>query len=256
MGKWVGDGDSTSSLSPPRIRNLSLCSAFNTVSFCSILFYFTLLLGKYIYNKKEKLMQTTTMMPRWAVKAILLTVIISIPFSGVSATNHTVGGSTGWDLSSNIHAWSATATFHVGDTLVFTYTPLHDVLEVNQLEYATCHTVNPISAHNSGDTVVPLIEPGTRYFICGRNGHCASGLKFRVDVLPQLDANVTRRTPRSPHRSPPSPPLRHPPPPPPPINSSSDGKEPDIPSDPGFDSPGPCGNSAVGDMITDWFSYS
>lgn len=139
---------------------------------------------------------------------------------------------------------------------VFTYTPLHDVLEVNQLEYATCQTVNPISAHNSGDTVVPLIEPGTRYFICGRNGHCASGLKFRVDVLPQLDANITRRTPRSPHRSPPSPPLRHPTPPPPPMNSSSDGKEPDIPSDPGFDSPGPCGNSAVGDMITDWFSYS
>ncbi|KAK9199822.1 hypothetical protein WN944_015015 [Citrus x changshan-huyou] len=196
------------------------------------------------------------MMPRWAVKAILLTVIISTPFSGVSATNHTVGGPTGWDLSSNIQAWSATATFHVGDTLVFTYTPLHDVLEVNQLEYATCHTVKPISAHNSGDTVVPLIEPGNRYFICGRNGHCASGLKFRVDVLPQLDANVTRRTPRSPHRSPPSPPLRHPPPPPPPTNSSSDGKEPDIPSDPGFDSPGPCGNSAVGDMITDWFSYS
>lgn len=83
--------------------------------------------GKYIYNKKEKLMQATTMMPRWAVKAILLTVIISIPFSGVSATNHTVGGPTGWDLSSNIHAWSATATFHVGDTLGI-YIHLHALI--------------------------------------------------------------------------------------------------------------------------------
>lgn len=137
---------------------------------------------------------------------------------------------------------------------VFTYTPVHDVLEVNQLEYTTCHTVNPISVHNSGDTVVPLIEPGTRYFICGRNGHCALGLKFRVDVLPQLDANINSRTPRPPHRSPPSPAGHHPLPPPP-MNSSSNRGDTDIPSVPGSESPGPCGNSAVGGMITDWFSY-
>lgn len=57
------------------------------------------------------------MMPRWAVKAILLTVLVSIPLRCASATNHSVGGPTGWDLSSNVQAWSATNTFHVGDTL-------------------------------------------------------------------------------------------------------------------------------------------
>lgn len=88
--------------------------------------WYCLVAGK-IYNKKEKLLEVMTMMPCWAVKAILLTVIISIPFSFVSATNHTVGGPTGWDLSSNIQAWSATATFHVGDTLG-TYIHLHALI--------------------------------------------------------------------------------------------------------------------------------
>ncbi|KAJ4713649.1 Blue copper protein [Melia azedarach] len=194
------------------------------------------------------------MMPRWAVKAILLTVLVSIPLRCASATNHSVGGPTGWDLSSNVQAWSATNTFHVGDTLVFTYTPAHSVLEVNQLEYTTCGTINPISVHSSGDTVLHLTQPGTRYFICGREGHCAMGLKFRVDVLPQLAANETRRgggggggrrPPRPPRHSPPPPTIPDSSPPP----STPDFPEPTPEAPPPPPSPEPCGNSAVGGMI-------
>jgi len=57
------------------------------------------------------------MRPGWAVKAILVIIITSILIRCVSATNHTVGGSSGWDLASNLQAWSSATTFHVGDFL-------------------------------------------------------------------------------------------------------------------------------------------
>ncbi|XP_057968546.1 uclacyanin 1-like [Malania oleifera] len=133
--------------------------------------------------------------PAWAVKAIMVIIIASIFFRCVSAANHTVGGSTGWDLTSNIPAWAASSTFHAGDYLVFRYVPIHDVLEVDQLDYATCRTVDPISAYDDGETVVELSEVGTRFFICGRRRHCAMGLRLRVQVLPSLaqapNANAT-----------------------------------------------------------------
>ena len=55
--------------------------------------------------------------PEWAVKAILVIIITSILIRCVSATNHSVGGSSGWDLASDLQAWSAATTFHVGDSL-------------------------------------------------------------------------------------------------------------------------------------------
>lgn len=51
-----------------------------------------------------------------AVKAVMLVVIASMVLV-VSATNHTVGGSSGWDLSSDIRGWSARTSFHAGDFL-------------------------------------------------------------------------------------------------------------------------------------------
>lgn len=66
---------------------------------------------------------------------------------------------------------------------VFSYTPNHDVLEVNQLDFARCRTINPLATHRDGETVVPLTNAGTRFFICGRRGHCTRGLRLMVQVL-------------------------------------------------------------------------
>ncbi|KAJ7970190.1 Blue copper protein [Quillaja saponaria] len=121
----------------------------------------------------------------WAVKAIMVIIFTSILFRCVSATNHSVGGDLGWDLFSNLLIWTATTTFHVGDNLVFKYTPNHDVVELNQLDCAMCVLSNPIRAHDDGETVIHLTEPGTRYFVCGRLRHCAMGLKLQVQVLAQ-----------------------------------------------------------------------
>uniref|UniRef100_A0A2N9GKS9 Phytocyanin domain-containing protein n=1 Tax=Fagus sylvatica TaxID=28930 RepID=A0A2N9GKS9_FAGSY len=120
--------------------------------------------------------------PEWAVKAILVIIITSILIRSVSATNHSVGGSSGWDLASDLQAWSAATTFHVGDSLVFTYTPLHDVLEVEQSDYDMCRISDPLKTYRDGETVIQLSEADNRYFICGRLGHCDMGLKLQVQV--------------------------------------------------------------------------
>ncbi|KAF3438382.1 hypothetical protein FNV43_RR21144 [Rhamnella rubrinervis] len=143
--------------------------------------------------------------PQWAVKAIVVIIITSLLFRCVSAaTNHSVGGASGWDLTSNIEGWAAETTFFVGDTLVFSYTPVHDVLEVHQLDFHLCHTVHPIHAFNDGETVIKLSRPGPRYFICGRQGHCSLGLRLAVQVLPQLTEDHGGLSPSSAPASSPS----------------------------------------------------
>ncbi|KAF3976263.1 hypothetical protein CMV_000537 [Castanea mollissima] len=130
------------------------------------------------------------MRPGWAVKAILVIIITSILIRCVSATNHTVGGSSGWDLASNLQAWSSATTFHVGDFLVFTYTPVHDVLEVGKSDFEMCRVSHPLNAYRDGETVISLSSEGSRYFICGRHGHCDMGLKLQLQVLPRLNTTT------------------------------------------------------------------
>ena len=56
--------------------------------------------------------------PQWAVKVIVVIIITSLLFRCVSAaTNHSVGGASGWDLTSNIEGWAAETSFFVGDAL-------------------------------------------------------------------------------------------------------------------------------------------
>lgn len=66
---------------------------------------------------KENTKEMEGLRPGWAVKAIVVIMMTSILFRCVSATNHSVGDSTGWDLASDLRAWSAATTFHVGDSL-------------------------------------------------------------------------------------------------------------------------------------------
>ncbi|KAM6547564.1 hypothetical protein CsatB_019240 [Cannabis sativa] len=123
----------------------------------------------------------------WGVKNVIVMVAVigSVFFRcNVSAANITVGGSSGWDLTSDLQAWTAETPFHVGDSLVFSYSGAHDVIEVQEQDYESCNVSHPIKTYNDGETVVPLNQQGTRYFVCGRQGHCLMGQKLQVNVLP------------------------------------------------------------------------
>ncbi|KAI4347358.1 hypothetical protein L6164_008174 [Bauhinia variegata] len=177
--------------------------------------------------------------PAWALKAIFVIVITSIFFRCVCSTNRTVGGPSGWDLRSNIQIWSSTTIFYVGDDLVFIYTPNNDVMEVNQLGYATCVISNAIATYDDGETVIHLTEAGTRYFVCGRLRHCQQGLKLQIQVLKQTnngtDDNNSGNQGQRPGRRhpplppPPPPPPRRSPPPPPPSTLSPPKSSPSLP---------------------------
>lgn len=106
---------------------------------------------------------------------------------------------------------------------MFSYTPVHDVVEVEEEDYQMCDAAEPIRTYNDGETVIPLTQEGSRYFICGRQGHCSMGLKLEAQVLassPNASEShgkgnlpgTPSRTPSHPPRSPP--PLLRPPPPP------------------------------------------
>ncbi|KAK9278003.1 hypothetical protein L1049_027560 [Liquidambar formosana] len=156
---------------------------------------------------------------------------------------------------------------------VFSYGPIHDVLEVDRLDYSKCRTVKPISAHNDGDTVVPLTEAGTRYFICGRRGHCAMGLRLQLQVLPPPANNSTAPAGSSSSNSssssnggssgrksggrgnkqhPPPSPSNSPPPPGP--NAEKEPSPPDTPPNDQAETPAPP-SSGVGRMMTGGLLY-
>ncbi|KAI3952080.1 hypothetical protein MKW92_042763 [Papaver armeniacum] len=191
----------------------------------------------------------------WALETIMkFMIILSVLVYASSATNYTVGGDSGWALTSNVQTWSSSYSFSVGDTLVFVYRPVHNVLEVNESAYEDCNLDNPISITNGNYTTVTLDTSGTRYFICGTRGHCSSGLKAKI-VVKSTDSSGSgdsgtdaRRPPSS--RSPPSP--RQSPPPP----SNTPGTPPSgrdfPPSDP--NAHGPSGSPSAATKITHKFA--
>ncbi|OIW03577.1 hypothetical protein TanjilG_30997 [Lupinus angustifolius] len=198
----------------------------------------------------------------WTVKTIIAILFTSTLFRCVCGANISVGGVSGWDLTSNIQLWSSTATFHVGDDLVFIYTPVYDVIEVNQEGYDTCTIANAIATYETGETVISLNEPGTRYFVCGRLGHCQLGLKLEVQILAQSNNNTDDddsnnnnddddperrrggRSPSPPRPISPPPPPRHRPPHPPPPPGDVDLPQPPPPNE--FDFPQPPPNPSLG----------
>ncbi|KAL9244404.1 hypothetical protein vseg_018184 [Gypsophila vaccaria] len=128
-----------------------------------------------------------------AVHVAVLMMTVLVP--SVSAANVEVGGSAGWELATNFTYWTASNPIFVNDSLVFRYSPEHDVIEVSEANFFTCDTSSPIAAYNDKDgmTLINLTQPGPRYFVCGRSNHCPAGLKLRVYVLesPQLLPNVS-----------------------------------------------------------------
>ena len=103
---------------------------------------------------------------------------------------------------------------------MFTYTPVHDVLEVGKSDFEMCRVSHPLNAYRDGEsTVISLSSEGSRYFICGRHGYCDMGLKLQLQVLPSL--NTTTATSNSTIAPAAAGPSAHETPPPPQPSSSS-----------------------------------
>ncbi|KAH7839210.1 hypothetical protein Vadar_001275 [Vaccinium darrowii] len=98
------------------------------------------------------------------------------------ATLYNVGGSSGWDISSDLDTWTQDKKFVVGDVLVFQYSSSHSVQEVTKESYQGCNTTNVLQSSSTGNTSFPLTSPGDRYFICGNQLHCFGGMKLHVTV--------------------------------------------------------------------------
>ncbi|KAF9623964.1 hypothetical protein IFM89_006691 [Coptis chinensis] len=98
------------------------------------------------------------------------------------ATTYTVGGSSGWDISSDLDSWGSSNSFKAGDALLFQYSSIHSVDEVTKEDFNGCNVTNPLSSSNSGNTTIALSAPGERYFTCGNGLHCLGGMKVKVNV--------------------------------------------------------------------------
>ncbi|CAL4996498.1 unnamed protein product [Urochloa decumbens] len=120
-----------------------------------------------------------------AMAAAALVAVVAAVVEVAAAATYTVGAPDGlWDMQTDYAQWVKTKTFHPGDKITFTYSPeLHDLVEVSEAGYDACSSANNVSASRTGNDVVTLAAPGTRYFLCGLTGHCDSGMKIRVDVV-------------------------------------------------------------------------
>ncbi|KAF3787621.1 Blue copper protein [Nymphaea thermarum] len=113
------------------------------------------------------------------VKLVALAFLLAVP---ISATDYTVGDTSGWTLGVDYNNWVSGKTFQVGDRLVFTYGSTHTVDEVNQASYASCSSSSPISSATDGNTTITLNTAGTHYFICAISGHCQQNMKVQIPV--------------------------------------------------------------------------
>ncbi|EXC31334.1 Blue copper protein [Morus notabilis] len=123
------------------------------------------------------------------------------------SAQHVVGGSQGWDASTDFNSWVSDKTFKVGDHLVFKYSALHSVAELaNENAYKNCEISSALDSKSSGNDVVKLNKPGTRYFACGTSGHCQGGMKVKITTVsgsaPSTPASPSSSSSSSPSSSP------------------------------------------------------
>ncbi|CAL9087650.1 unnamed protein product [Musa acuminata var. zebrina] len=120
------------------------------------------------------------------------------------ATDHTVGGSTGWANGVDYTKWTSGKTFVAGDSLTFNYgAGVHTVDQVSATDYSSCSASNALSTDGSGQTTVKLSKAGTYYFICGVASHCSNGMKIAVPVKAASPA-ISPATPPSGSTKPPT----------------------------------------------------
>ncbi|KAF8394558.1 hypothetical protein HHK36_020769 [Tetracentron sinense] len=132
-------------------------------------------------------------------------VFVGLATKEAFATQHVVGGSQGWDLSTDLSTWASGRTFKVGDQLVnffllavFKYTTgLHSVVEfAGESDYKNCNIGSVVDSKNGGNNAIKLSKPGTRYFACGSSGHCGGGMKLKIKTV-AADGSSSPTTPSS-----------------------------------------------------------
>ncbi|KAM3386242.1 hypothetical protein ACQJBY_009709 [Aegilops geniculata] len=133
------------------------------------------------------------------VKAVLVAVVAVAALAQLTvAVDHQVGGSGAtWATSGGYDSWSGKQKFSPGDSLVFSYSPAHDVVEVSKADYDACTASKVVARYTGGKTTVKLTTAGKRYFICSITGHCDAGMKLQVNVAAATAAPTKPRGQRS-----------------------------------------------------------
>ncbi|KAJ9135476.1 hypothetical protein P3X46_032657 [Hevea brasiliensis] len=133
-------------------------------------------------------------------RVFLVLVFVALIVEGALAAQHIVGGSQGWEESTDFNSWTSGKKFKVGDQLVFKYTSgLHSVVELaGESAYKNCDLGSALDSMNTGNDVVKLSKVGTRYFACGTLGHCGQGMKVKITT----EAGTAPSTPDSSSSSP------------------------------------------------------
>ncbi|KAF7819440.1 mavicyanin-like [Senna tora] len=116
---------------------------------------------------------------------IFLVLLAALITKEALAAQYDVGGTQGWDVSTDLNSWASGQTFKVGDQLVFKYSSgLHSVVELgSESEYKKCDISSAVNSMSSGNDVVKLNKAGTRYFTCGTAGHCGQGMKVKITTV-------------------------------------------------------------------------
>ncbi|XP_044468978.1 blue copper protein-like [Mangifera indica] len=117
------------------------------------------------------------------VKLLLVYLLVTLSIAlTTNATTYIVGGTSGWDISSDLESWAQNKVFNVGDTLVFQYSSSDSVCEVKRKSFKACNTSNSLNTFSNGNRTVQLTQPGKRYFISGNKLYCLGGMKLQVIV--------------------------------------------------------------------------
>lgn len=144
------------------------------------------------------------------VIVVFVAMAVAMAVMPCEATQYMVGGSAGWDASTDFNSWLTNKTFAVGDTLVFQYSSLHNVMVVSKSDYDSCQTGNALQSFTDGNTQIKLSKPGSMYFICGTPGHCVGGMKMGVNNI-QAATATSPSSPPTASASPSKPTLTTPP---------------------------------------------
>ncbi len=113
---------------------------------------------------------------RMKTKLLLLTILSGfITFQSQAKT---------WVISNSGFTFSpATLTIASGDTVVFTLGGEHNAIEVSQSTWnsnGNSPLPNGFATGFSGGMVLPLLKPGTHYYVCGP--HASMGMKGQITV--------------------------------------------------------------------------
>ncbi|KAL8206252.1 hypothetical protein R6Q57_009803 [Mikania cordata] len=134
------------------------------------------------------------------VLAMVLLLVAYMEFRGITAKDHFVGGSFGWNLPNDeffYDIWVINErVIRVNDVLVFNFdTGAHNVAEVTLEAHDVCDGSNPIQMYTSGPARVSLNTPGIHCFISTMGRDCKSFMSMIVRV----DNNANNSSSALPH---------------------------------------------------------